>query len=224
MEQREQSQASLNSAETRQNSTFRQIHIKQKMKRIFSTLLVLVCCLSSVDAQSLAECIETARANNIDVKVADLQVQRAKRMESSYFEMDRTELSLSQDPTSGGSPDNALTLSQKIDFPTVYGSRRKLLKAETQVEESRRQLTESELTRDVSVAYSQTALLAACRSAALRKRLRAGRICQDGRHPYKNGETNRLELMNAQQMKAENGIKLREAQDEKTAAQYSCSS
>ena len=194
-----------------------QIHIK--MKRIYSTILILLCCLSSVDAQSLAECIEIARANNIDVKVADLQVQRAKRMEGSYFEMEKTELSLSQDPTSGGSPDNALTLSQKIDFPTVYGSRRKLLKAETQVEESRRQLTESELTRDVSAAYSKLLLwqhveaLLSGNDSVLSEFVRTADI------RYKNGETNRLELMNAQQMKAENGIRLREAKDEKTAAQ-----
>ena len=188
------------------------------MKRIYSTLLILACCLSEVDAQSLAECIETALANNIDVMVADMQVQRARRMEGSYFEMEPTELSLSQDPTSGGSPDNALTLSQKIDFPTVYGSRRKLLKAETQVEEGKLRLTESELTRDVSVAYSKLlfwqhveALLCG-NDSVLSEFVRTADI------RYKNGETNRLELMNAQQMKAENSIKLREAQDEKTAA------
>ena len=188
------------------------------MKRIYSTLLILACCLSEVDAQSLAECIETALANNIDVMVADMQVQRARRMEGSYFEMEPTELSLSQDPTSGGSPDNALTLSQKIDFPTVYGSRRKLLKAETQVEEGKLRLTESELSRDVSVAYSKLlfwqhveALLCG-NDSVLSEFVRTADI------RYKNGETNRLELMNAQQMKAENSIKLREAQDEKTAA------
>ena len=188
------------------------------MKRIYSTLLILACCLSEVDAQSLAECIENALANNIDVMVADMQVQRARRMEGSYFEMEPTELSLSQDPTSGGSPDNALTLSQKIDFPTVYGSRRKLLKAETQVEEGKLRLTESELTRDVSVAYSKLlfwqhveALLCG-NDSVLSEFVRTADI------RYKNGETNRLELMNAQQMKAENSIKLREAQDEKTAA------
>ena len=178
----------------------------------------MVCCLSSVDAQSLAECIKTARANNIDVKVAGLQVQRAKRMEGSYFEMDRTELSLSQDPTSGGSPDNALTLSQKIDFPTVYGRRRKLLKAETQVEESRRQLTESELTRDVSVAYSRLLFWQHVETLLCANDSVLGEFVRTADIRYKNGETNRLELMNAQQMKAENGIKVREAQDEKTAA------
>lgn len=187
------------------------------MKRIYSTLLILACCLPEVDAQSLAECIETALANNIDVMVADLHVQRARRMEGSYFEMEPTELSLSQDPTSGGSPDNALTFSQKIDFPTVYGSRRKLLKAETQVEEGKLRLTESELSRDVSVAYSKLLFwqhvetLLCGNDSVLSEFVRTADI------RYKNGETNRLELMNAQQMKAENSIKLREAQDEKTA-------
>ena len=187
------------------------------MKRIYSTLLILACCLPEVDAQSLAKCIETALANNIDVMVADLQVQRARRMEGSYFEMEPTELSLSQDPTSGGSPDNALTLSQKIDFPTVYGTRRKLLKAETQVEERKLRLTESELSRDVSVAYSKLLFwqhvetLLCGNDSVLSEFVRTADI------RYKNGETNRLELMNAQQMKAENSIKLREAQDEKTA-------
>ena len=188
------------------------------MKRIYSTLLVLTCCLSSVDAQSLAKCIEIARANNIDVKVADLQVERARRMEGSFFEMERTELSLSQDPTSGGSTDNALTLSQKIDFPTVYGSRRKMLKAETQVEESRRQLTESELTRDVSVAYSKLLYWQHVEALLCENDSVLGEFVRTADIRYKNGETNRLELMNAQQMKAENGIRLREAQDGKTGA------
>ena len=174
--------------------------------------------LATVDAQSLAECIATAREHNISVRVADLQVQRAKRMEGSYLEMERTELSLSQDPTSGGSPDNALTLMQKIDFPTVYGTRRKLLKADTQVEASRRRLTESELARDVSSAYSKllywqhVEVLLSGNDSVLSEFVRTADI------RYKNGETNCLELMNAQQLKAENGIRLREAQEEKTAA------
>ena len=188
------------------------------MKRIYSTLLILACCLSEVDAQSLAECIETALANNIDVMVADMQVQRARRMEGSYFEMEPTELSLSQDPTSGGSPDNALTLSQKIDFPTVYGSRRKLLKAETQVEEGKLRLTESELTRDVSVAYSKLLFWQHVEALLCGNDSVLSEFVKTADIRYKNGETNRLELMNAQQMKAENSIKLREAQDEKTAA------
>ncbi len=188
------------------------------MKRQFITMTALVCCLSATKAQSLAACIKTALDHNTGVRMADLQVQRAKRMEGTYFEMEPTELSLSQDPTSGGSPDNALTLSQKIDFPTVYSSRHKVLKAESQVEESRRRLTESELTRDVAAAYStllywqHTVALLSKNDSLLDTFVHTAGI------RFKNGETNRLEQMNAQRLKDENSLSLREAQEGKAAA------
>ena len=156
--------------------------------------------------------------NNLGVRVADLQVERARRMEGSYLEMERMELSLSQDPTAGGSLDNALTLSQKIDFPTVYSSRRKLLKAEAQVEASRRRLTESELTRDVSSAYSTLLLWQHMEQLLDRNDSLLSTFVGTAELRYKNGEANRLEVMNAQQMKAETDRLLCEAQHEKTAA------
>ena len=181
-------------------------------------ILLFVCILSPVTAQSLAECIRIARGNNLDMQVADLQVQRASRMEGSWFAVEKTELSLSQDPTSGGSPDNALTLSQRFDFPTLYGARRRQLKAETQVEESRRSLVESELTRDVSAAYCTLLLwqhietLLATNDSVLDAFVATADI------RLRNGETNQLELMNARRMLAENRMQLREAQDAKAAA------
>ena len=180
--------------------------------------VMLFFCLSPATAQSLEECIATARANNADVRVADLQVQRAKRLEGSWFEMEKTELSLSQDPTSGGSPDNALTLSQKFDFPSVYTSRRKLLKAATQVEEDRRRLTESELVRDVSAAYSTLLLWQHVEALLNSNDSVLDAFAGIASIRYTNGETNRLELMQAQRMKSENSLALREARDERTAA------
>ena len=181
-------------------------------------ILLLICSLSTASAQSLAECIATAREHNIGMLVADLQVERVRRMEGSYFEMERTELSLSQDPTSGGSPDNALTLAQRFDFPTVYGSRRRMLKAETQVEESRRRLTESELVRDVSVAYSTLLYWQHIEALLCRNDSVLGEFVRTADVRYRNGETNRLELMNARRMKAENTMQRQEAQNERSAA------
>ena len=169
-------------------------------------------------AQSLEKCIETAIANNADMKIADIQVQRANRMERSFFEMEPMELSLSQDPTSGGSPDNALTLSQKIEFPTVYSTRRKMLKAETQMQSSLRRLTESELTRDVSTAYCTLLLwqhvveLLNDNDSILDTFVNMAEI------RLNNGATNRLELMNAQRLKDENDLQIRKALNERKAA------
>ena len=185
---------------------------------IFSIVVMHTAWGATASAQSLAECIATAREHNIGMLVADLQVQRARRMEGSYFEMERTELSLSQDPTSGGSPDNALTLSQRFDFPTVYGSRRKMLKAETEVETSRRRLTESELTRDVSSAYSTLLCWQHIDALLCQNDSVLGEFVRTADVRFRNGETNRLELMNAQRMKAENTMQQQEAQNERAAA------
>ena len=124
--------------------------------------LIVSMCMAMVPqlapAQSLTECVNYAQAHSLRIKSAQLQMQRAHRNEGSFFEIDKTELSLSQDPTSGGSPDNAFTLSQRVDFPTVYASRRQLLKAETAVEAARTQLTASELTKEVAEVYTDILL------------------------------------------------------------------
>ena len=64
-----------------------------------------------------------ALEKNPQMQVANKSVERAKALQGTAWEIDKTELSLSQDPTSGGSPDNALSLSQSIEFPTYYIAR-----------------------------------------------------------------------------------------------------
>ena len=85
--------------------------------------------LSQTRKVSLQECINMALEKNPQMQVANKSVERAKALQGTAWEIDKTELSLSQDPTSGGSPDNALSLSQSIEFPTYYIARHKQLKA-----------------------------------------------------------------------------------------------
>ena len=187
------------------------------MKKTLIALLTM-CCLAPAVAQPLAECLETARKNNIGVRLADLQVQQAARMEGSWFAAEKAELSLSQDPTSGGSPDNALTLSQRFDFPTIYGTRRNLLKAETQVEESRREVAESELVRDVSSAYCSLLYWQHIEALLTTNDSLLDYFAKTADVHLQNGVTSQLELMNAQSMRAENRMHLQEVQDAKARA------
>lgn len=174
--------------------------------------LIVSMCMAMVPqlapAQSLTECVNYAQAHSLRIKSAQLQMQRAHRNEGSFFEIDKTELSLSQDPTSGGSPDNAFTLSQRVDFPTVYASRRQLLKAETAVEAARTQLTASELTKEVAEVY--TDILLSRHEAELLKQNDS--ILSDfvriAKVRLTNGETNRLEVLNAEQLQSENKLRL----------------
>ena len=141
-----------------------------------------------------------ALEKNPQMQVANKSVERAKALQGTAWEIDKTELSLSQDPTSGGSPDNALSLSQSIEFPTCYIARHKQLKAETQAERSKAAVVRLSLENDVKAAYyqavyqaeklrvleSQDSLLAQYRTLAEKR--------------YKAGETRQLELLSAERL------------------------
>ena len=168
---------------------------------------------------SLQECINMALEKNPQMQVANKSVERAKALQGTAWEIDKTELSLSQDPTSGGSPDNALSLSQSIEFPTYYIARHKQLKAETQAERSKAAVVRLSLENDVKAAYyqavyqaeklrvleSQDSLLAQYRTLAEKR--------------YKAGETRQLELLSAERLQRENKMEVLAAHNELETAQ-----
>lgn len=175
--------------------------------------------LSQTRKVSLQECINMALENNPQMQVANKSVERAKALQGTAWEIDKTELSLSQDPTSGGSPDNALSLSQSIEFPTYYIARHKQLKAETQAEKSKAAVVRLSLENDVKAAYyqavyqaerlrvleSQDSLLAQYRTLAEKR--------------YKAGETRQLELLSAERLQRENKMEVLAAHNELETAQ-----
>lgn len=175
--------------------------------------------LSQTRKVSLQECINMALEKNPQMQVANKSVERAKALQGTAWEIDKTELSLSQDPTSGGSPDNALSLSQSIEFPTYYIARHKQLKAETQTERSKAAVVRLSLENDVKAAYyqavyqaeklrvleSQDSLLAQYRSLAEKR--------------YKAGETRQLELLSAERLQRENKMEVLAAHNELETAQ-----
>ena len=175
--------------------------------------------LSQTRKVSLQECINMALEKNPQMQVANKSVERAKALQGTAWEIDKTELSLSQDPTSGGSPDNALSLSQSIEFPTYYIARHKQLKAATQAERSKAAVVRLSLENDVKAAYyqavyqaerlrvleSQDSLLAQYRTLAEKR--------------YKAGETRQLELLSAERLQCENKMEVLAAHNELETAQ-----
>ncbi len=175
--------------------------------------------LSQTRKVSLQECINMALEKNPQMQVANKSVERAKVLQGTAWEIDKTELSLSQDPTSGGSPDNALSLSQSIEFPTYYIARHKQLKAETQAERSKAAVVRLSLENDVKAAYyqavyqaeklrvleSQDSLLSQYRTLAEKR--------------YKAGETRQLELLSAERLQRENKMEVLAAHNELETAQ-----
>lgn len=175
--------------------------------------------LSQTRKVSLQECINMALEKNPQMQVANKSVERAKALQGTAWEIDKTELSLSQDPTSGGSPDNALSLSQSIEFPTYYIARHKQLKAETQAERSKAALVRLSLVNDVKAAYYQAVYQAERLRVleSLDSLLAQYRTLAEKR--YKAGETRQLELLSAERLQRENKMEVLAAHNELETAQ-----
>ena len=191
-------------------------HIK---RNITALALCIIALGTNAQTLTLKQCLALADDHSLTLKQADAQVERARVMQGTAWDLDRTELSLSQDPTSGGSPDNALALSQEIEFPTVYAARHSQLKAETKAEKSRRNVTLQQLHSDIASAYWQ---LVYCKEritilSAQDSVLTRYADLADKR--YKAGEARQLEALTAARLERENAMELAAAKSDYTAGQ-----
>lgn len=143
-----------------------------------------------------------------------MNADKARLLEGTAWDVDKTDLTLSQDPTSGGSPDNALSLSQTIDFPTRYIARRHQLEAETDLRQSEVAVINNRLRGQIASLYyqlaydkdklrileSQDTILARYEDIATKR--------------YQAGEVRQLEPLNASRLRSENQLELSVVQTE----------
>jgi len=161
--------------------------------------------------KSLPECIEAALHNNLSLQAAGLDVREAETMQGTAFDVEKTSISYTRDPLTPDLTDKKVTVSQSVEFPTVYVSRSKTLNQETLLAERARDITENEVIKDVSAAYYNL-----CHAEQLVGLLE----WQDSIYAdfvtkatlrVKVGETNRLELMNAQSLSQEIRLQIDQA-------------
>jgi cobalt-zinc-cadmium resistance protein CzcA len=191
------------------------------MKTKIMILLIIGLCGSAdglfaqnSSVKSLDECIQYALEHNLTLQSGRIAIEKAKDLQGSAFDVNKTNIALSQDPTSGGSPDNSLSLSQSFDFPTVYAARHRLLKAETQLESSRLEVSVNELVKEISSVYYN--LLRAKEYIRILDEQDSvyARFRQAASARLKSGESGRLEWINAERLYNENKIELQKAQHE----------
>ena len=193
------------------------------MKRIIIIALAIIGISQRMVAQecrmTLDEILKLAMERNLGLQSSRMAVERASALQGTAFSPDPTSISLSQDPTSGGSPDNAITVSQNIALPSVYSAHKSLLKAQTNVERSRLAVDENELRREVSNAfydllYAHDVLNIYSRQSSIYNDFNRVAVAK-----FSAGETGRLERMNAERLKRENEIKSKNAERDFRTAQ-----
>ena len=168
---------------------------------------------------SLQQCVDIAMGGNAGVKAAEKSVERAKALQGTAWDLDKTSLSLSQDPTSGGSPDNAVSVTQEMEFPTLYVARRRQLKAETSAERSRADMVRAQLGADVASLYWQMVYQGEMIKILQRHDNMLARYESVATKRYEAGETRQVESLSARRMRMENSQELSSARSELAALQ-----
>ena len=168
---------------------------------------------------TLNQCIDFAMKGSNDIKIAEKGVERAKIMQGTAWEMEKTELSLSQDPTSGGSPDNSISLTQAIEFPTVYAARRSQLKAEAKAEQSKAEITRRQLSADIASLYFQLAYQMENIRILQKNDSYLANYQKVASKRYETGEARQIESLSAKRMLMENRQELVAAQTDFSASQ-----
>ena len=163
---------------------------------------------------TLRQCIDMGLANNYGIKAAEKSVDRAKAMQGAAWDLDKTELSLSQDPTSGGSPDNSLSLTQQIDFPTVYVAKGKLLKAETRAERGKAEIAKQRLKADIASTYYQLVYQHELIGILQAQDSVIGRFCHIAEKRHEAGEARKLEKMSMERKLTDNRNELIQAKSD----------
>lgn len=190
------------------------LNYKQISFGLVGMLLSHVATFAQTKSMSLPQCVQMAVEKNLQMQFVNKQIERAKALQGTAWDIDKTDFSLSQDPSSGGSPDNAISISQTIDFPTLYAARHGQLKAETQAEKSRGNVVRKTLENEVKRTYFQLVYeMERLRVLGVRDSVLV-RYRNIAQKRFDAGETRRLEVLSAERLLRENKMEMALAQSE----------
>ncbi|MFA6275637.1 MAG: CusA/CzcA family heavy metal efflux RND transporter [Pedobacter sp.] len=146
---------------------------------------------------TLDSAISKALKQNIQLKTSRLTIEQSRSLQKSATDIPKTELLLTQDPTSGGNMDNSIGISQNIAWPGLYKNNRKLLNQQTILAERTNRSLESEIIRNVKNAwYSYLLNRETMRVLKFQDSIYSNFV-KKAEIRLKAGETSKLELISA---------------------------
>lgn len=166
------------------------------------------------EKMTLQQCFQLADRQNLALQSGRKAVEKAQVMQGTAWNLDKTEIAFSQNPASSGDTDNGLTFSQSIEFPTVYTARRGQLKAETQAEKSRLNVTSQQLRFEIANVYYAMLYQTHRLQILLQQDSVIQRYCDVAAKRYKAGEARQLEFLSADRMRNDNRLEMTKVKNE----------
>ena len=166
------------------------------------------------EKMTLQQCFQLADRQNLALQSGRKAVEKAQVMQGTAWDLDKTEIAFSQNPASSGDTDNGLTFSQSIEFPTVYTARRNQLKAETQAEKSRLNVTSQQLRLEIANVYYAMLYQTHRLQILLQQDSVIQRYCDVAGKRYRAGEARQLEFLSADRMRNDNRLEMTKVKNE----------
>lgn len=166
------------------------------------------------EKMTLQQCFQLADRQNLALQSGRKAVEKAQVMQGTAWNLDKTEIAFSQNPASSGDTDNGLTFSQSIEFPTVYTARRGQLKAETQAEKSRLNVTSQQLRLEIASAYYAMLYQTHRLQILLQQDSIIQHYCDVAGKRFKAGEARQLEFLSADRMRNDNRLEMTKVKNE----------
>lgn len=164
------------------------------------------------EVMTLEQCVDSALVYSPSVAVAALEIERARVMKGTAFNPPMTEITLKQETTGGGGPENGVYFGQQFDFPTLYVARHRSLQAQGDLAASRFDLLVRDIRKEVAAAYCSLQYS----KELLRLNSELGTVydefCRLAEVRLKEGETSPLELLNARRVSEKNAMERQQEQ------------
>ncbi len=140
---------------------------KNKMNTAIAWLIVPLLALPAISkaqqadnnglkSLSLQQAIDIALKNNHQIRIANYDIGLQQELKKGSITMPKTEVSYTQGVVSNPTvTDNLINLTQRLDFPTVYGRQSKVAEEKVKSSMAYKALTENDLRREVKLAYTQ---------------------------------------------------------------------
>ncbi len=109
---------------------------------------------------SLSQAIDSAMANNLGIRAGQVQLEQAEAIKGSSWNLPKTDIGwMNGQYNSIYKNDNQFTITQKLEFPTVYASKNSLANSKIQRSELRLDARQIELRAKVKSAWYELAML-----------------------------------------------------------------
>ncbi|MBK9636710.1 MAG: CusA/CzcA family heavy metal efflux RND transporter [Bacteroidetes bacterium] len=197
----------------------RQIKKSKKPAVVIATILLLALPIygQSQDHKiTVEQAVEIALRNNLGLKVSSQRIIQSEQLINSAIDINKTEIYYNKDQSNiapNNLPLDVWGVSQTIQFPTVYGAQRKVMKQKSQLTKDQLSIDKRMVTKEVHKVYNEIvywqqmqtnyeyldSLYASFEHAANRR--------------FEQGESNYIEKLTAETKKKEISIQLNQVRE-----------